>query len=350
MENRNQQYNISTHIPADGDDFFEGMYSNSGLKQLSILTFIIGTIFGLILEFGIIWYERNGNHRYRTVINQMFSTISWLVVSYILLVYIPDGIRYLIGPLSTTLCDLHLFLKNFLCICVLLTLDCIILLRYIFIFKLSNFAVVNDDLVATFLQFTILLSGLWMTAVKRMSVGRMPLNFFMCSGENPDGDVAVHTSNEIIRKFDTRGILVVISLFLNMFVSLKIFLYQRKMERSTRNIELGRINEVEEKDPHEKVAWNNGNQTNGSNIPKSMADLTTQALCMIFQVTFVIVNVAMNRIEPLKLNDDENRWLGHYIQIIGIAVAILGISIQYYVKRNSLSSTIWKNLKEKFSA
>jgi hypothetical protein len=240
---------------------------------------------------------------------------------------------------------------------------------------LSNFAVVNDDLVATFLQVTILLTGLWMTAVKRMSVGRMPLNFFMCSGNNPDGDIGVHTPNAIIRKFDTLGILVVISFVLNMFVSVKIYLYQRKMERRTRNIELGRINDVEGDDKHrriawnndnqtngsmkndvagdgkhQRIAWNNDNQTNGSNIPKSMADLTTQSLCLIFQVIFAIVNIAMNRIEPLKLNEPENRWLAYYIQILGIAVAILGTAIQYYVKTKSLPGAIWKNIKEKFSS
>ena len=153
------------------------------------------------MELGIIWYEKNGDHRYRTAINQLFSTISWLVVSYILLVFIPDGVRYLTGPLNETFCDLHNFMKNFFCISVLLILDCISLLRYIFIFKLSNFAVINDDLVAGFLQITVLVLSCWMALVKRVSVGRMPLNYYMCTGKDPtDGD---DVPKKVTRKYDT---------------------------------------------------------------------------------------------------------------------------------------------------
>ena len=329
-------------------DFFADLYSSSVLKQLTITIFFVGVIFGLMLELGIIWFERNGNQPYRTVINQMFSTISWHVVAYILFVFIPDGIRYLVGPLHATYCDIHLFLKNFLCVCVILTLDCIILLRYIFIFKLSNFAVLNDNLIASFLQMTILLLSFWMTVVKRISVGRMPLNYFMCSGQDPNAQWEEEFPNTTIRKFDTTSILVVISIILNLFVFIRIFLYQRKMEQQTKNIELGRINKNGRGEHERNLAWQNDNQRNLRNIPKSMADLTTQTLCLIFQITFVVVNVAMNRIEPMELNQSENRWLAYYIQIIGIAIAIVGISFQYYVKDNSLREAIWRSLKESF--
>jgi hypothetical protein len=214
MEKGPKDVNISTFTFPVEVDFFKEMYSNSGLKQVTIGIFFIGTIFGLILEFGIIWYERNGNHRYRTLINQLFVTISWLVISYILFVYIPDGIRYLIGPLNATYCDVHIFLQNLLLACIVLTLDCITLLRYCFIFKLSNFAVVNDDLLATFLQMTIVLLSLWMTVVRFMGVGRMPLLYFMCAGKNPNGENDTEASASIFEKFNTtlgpQNILVVI--------------------------------------------------------------------------------------------------------------------------------------------
>ena len=233
------QPSFSSNKLTFNDDFFEEMYSNSGLKQVTIFIFFFGAIFGLFLELGIIWYEKHESHRYRTAINQLFSTISWLVVSYIILVFIPDGIRYLTGPFGETFCDGHNFLKNFLCSCVLLTLDCIILLRYIFIFKLSNFAVIKDDLIAGFLQITILIMSLWMALVKRISVGRMPLNYYMCSGRDPTSDEEI--PGKVAKKYDTLSLLVIISFIVWVFAAAKIFLYQRKIEQSTRNIELGRI-------------------------------------------------------------------------------------------------------------
>lgn len=131
--------NITTNNPSSfnefEDDFFKELYSESTLKHFTIAIFFFGSIFGLFLEFGLIWYEKYGNNRYRTVINQLFSFVSWLVVAYIVFVYIPEGIRYLIGPLSETFCDVHNLLKNVLSICLVLTLDLIIIHRYISIFK-----------------------------------------------------------------------------------------------------------------------------------------------------------------------------------------------------------------------
>ena len=337
------QTSVSSNKFTFNDDFFEEMYSNSGLKQVTIFIFFFGAIFGLFLELGIIWYEKHESHRYRTAINQLFSTISWLVVSYIILVFIPDGIRYLTGPFGETFCDGHNFLKNFLCICVLLTLDCIIFLRYIFIFKLSNFAVIKDDFIAGFLQISILSLSFWMTIVKRISLGKMPLNYYMCSGKDPADDDKGPRKG--VRKYDTLSILTILSFLLWVFASAKIFVYQRKIERGTRNIELGRIGNAEGRNQPHILTMTNEQQIKTKNMPKSMADLTTQFLCMMLNLVFVIVQTTMSQIEPKDLNAPENRWLAYYIQIIGVALAIFGISCQYYLKNRSLLKAIWRCIK-----
>ena len=335
------------HNPTIENDFFKELYSDSGLKQATVAIFYTGTLFGLILEFGIIWFERGGgNQRYRTTINQLFSTLSWIVVSYIIFVYIPEGIRFQAGPQNATFCDLQTFLKNFIPASFVLTLDSIILLRYIFIFKLSNFAVINDDFIAIFIQITVLLLSFWIAVVKRMSIGRTQLSYFMCTGGDPSqGQVGNHPDT-IIRKFETLGVLVVASLMFNVCVTIKIFLYQRKMEQSTQNIELGRMNPFQNDVPH--IAWADPDKRNTkSNVPKSMIDLTTQILVLIFQVTFGAMVLVRYGIEPLDLNKYENRWLTYYLQIIGAAVAILGISIIYYIKNDSLPKAIWRAIRTK---
>ena len=134
-------------------DFFHELYADSALKQLTMAFYFIGAVVGLLSEFGIIWYEKHGNHRYRTLINQLFATVSWFVIFYILLVFLPDGIRYMVGPLDATFCDVHNILKNFFSVCIMLTMDCIIVLRYIFIFKWSNFAIINDDFIVMFCNY-----------------------------------------------------------------------------------------------------------------------------------------------------------------------------------------------------
>ena len=262
--------------------------------------------------------------------------------------YIPEGARFLVGPLDPTICDFHVFLKNFFSACFILTFDCITLLRYVFIFKLSNFAVINDDLIAKFLQLTILLLSVWIATVKRMSVGRMPLAYSICAGKDPDEVQSISRPDKVIYKFDTPAFIVAASVIFNVFVFIKIFLYQRKMEQSIQNIELGRIKPSQ--NDTSIVAWSNPNARKIiSNVPKSMADLTTQILCLLFLMANLAMIVARNRIDKTELNKYENRWMTYYIQIIGFAVANLGICIIYYVKNDTVPKAIWKAIRDQIT-
>ena len=131
---------------------------------------------------------------------------------------------------------------------------------------------------------------------------------------------------------------------LHIIVAAKIFRYQRKIEQSTKNIELGCISTSQNAIENRNLPKKDNQHINLRNVPKSMADLTTQILCLLLNLTFVAVHLAINRIEPKDLNAYEHRWLAYYIQIIGIDVAILGISVQYYVKNRGVPNAIWRNI------
>ena len=325
--------NFTTSTEILRADYFKELYSDTILKQVALAVFFFGCIFGLIAEFGIIWYERNGKHRYRTVINQLISTVAWLIVSYILLVYIPDGVRYLTGPLNATFCDIHNFLKNFIWICIVMTVDCNIVLRYIYIFKWTGFAVINDDRIARFLQLTIAVVSLWMCTVKRMSFGRMPLNYFMCAGINPQAENYKNISDFNTQKFDTTGILVSVSYVLYIFVSAKIFLYQRKMDKKMERIQLGIINSSRSIGQPKNLSRITEHTTRSSNLSKSMTDLLTQSIYIAFHSVFALLLFFMNRMRPTDLNDYKYRWIVYWNQLIGVAVAVTGIATTYYIRK-----------------
>ena len=352
--------NTSVVTRLSQNDFFGDMYSDSVLLKATLATFFIGTVLSLVSMSGLIWYERNGNHRYRTVINQLFSTLAWTVIWYILLVYIPEGTRYIIGPLNETYCDFHNLLKNALLGSFLVTLDCISLLRHAYIFNWKHFAVVNDDLLARFLNVTIAVLGLCIAAVKRLSVGKMPIHYFLCAGENPN---VKNEENEyqIPNKFNTIQILVCISVALHVFVSTKTFLCQRKLEKQTKRIRLGLINPAQpsnndhsRRQTYSKDAWPDdqiNNQGVGGGIisfSKSMIDFTTQILCMMFFVMYSIIQLILLSIAPEELNEYKNRWYAYFIQIIAAPIAIIGISLIYYTKNKIVSKTIWRRIKELF--
>ena len=331
-------------------DFFEELYSESVFKQVTIGIFFFGSIVGSILLVGIVWYERNGPHRYRTVLNQLFSTISWVSICYLLLVYVPEGTRYLIGPLPETFCDFHHSVKNFFTCCVTLAFDAIICLKYVIIFKWGRFSVFDDNFIVIFLKMSIFGLSFWMTLIKRMSVGRRSLNYFMCAGKNPNDMHDEDSTEPISTQYDTTGFLVLVSFLLHIIISVKIFVYEHRMEKRTRRVELGRMNSGISNDNNQerKVAWeeNKENSTRrNSNLSKSMVDLTTLILCLAFLSVAAIITKIMNRTNPKELNLYENRWLAYFNQVIFVSFGILGICFQYYAKNATLRNLIWRNLK-----
>ena len=344
-------------LPSE-NDFFAEMFSDSVLLQATVATFLIGTVLSLISMSGLIWYERYGNHRYRTVINQLFSTLSWIVVWYLLLVYIPEGTRYMIGPLNETFCELHNLLKNALICSFLVTLDCISLLRHAFIFNWKHFAVVNDDLMARFVNGTISVLGLWMALVKRLSFGSMHIHYFLCAGKNPNE----RNGREVMgTNFNTTKILTCISVVLHVFVSTKTFLYQRKLEKRTEKIRLGLIHPSQPNSDNHLSEQNNvieawpdnsiNNRGVGGGIisfSKSMIDFTTQILCMMFFVMVSLIQLILLSLEPKDLNEYKNRWYAYFIQIIALPIAIAGISLIYYSRNIVVSKAIWRRIKEQF--
>ena len=337
------------------NDFFADMYSDSVLLKGTLATFFIGTVLSLVSMSGLIWYERFGNHRYRTVINQLFSTLSWIVVWYILLVYIPEGTRYMIGPLNGTFCEFHNLFKNALIACFLVTLDCISLLRHAFIFNWKHFAVVNDDLIARFLNGTIALLGLWVATVKRLSFGKMHIHYFLCAGKNPNEENERNGRQMTNLKFNTTGLVVCISAVLLVFVSTKTFLYQRKLEKQTQKIRLGLIDPSQRNnDKHiiqkgnAREAWPDNTIDNRISFSKSMIDFTTQILCMMFFIIGSIIQLILVSLEPKELNQYKNRWYAYYIQIISLPIAITGISLLYYSRNIAVSKAIWRRIKEQF--
>ena len=337
--------NSSTSEISFENDYFHELYSDSGLKQITLAFYFTGSIFGLFSEFGIIWYEKHGNHRYRTLINQLFATISWFVICYILFVFIPEGIRYMMGPLDAGFCDVHNILKNFFSSCILITMDCIIFLRYIFIFRWSNFMVINDDFIVRFVQLSILLLGFWIAAVKRISVGKMPLNYFLCTGINPNSQAVIQKYGIVSRKFGTVRIIAVLSFVLHVFVFGKIFFHQRKNEKKVKKVALGTMK------PPRRLAWSTDEEeTQNSNLPKSMVDLLTQILCLALLTFDSVILITMNSIiDPASLNIYRYRWIVYWNQIISLAIGVIGIPGVYYIRNTSLPKAIWRNVKNAFN-
>ena len=189
-----------------------------------------------------------------------------------------------------------------------------------------------------------------MTLIKRMSVGRRSLNYFMCAGKNPNDKDDEDSTGLISTQYDTTGFLVLVSFILHIIISVKIFVYEHRMDKRTRRVELGRMNSGISNDNNQerRVAWEENKENSArrnSNLSKSMVDLTTLILCLAFLSVAAIVTKVMNRTNPKELNLYENRWLAYFNQVIFVSFGVLGICVQYYAKNATLRNMIWRNVK-----
>ena len=195
-------------------DFFEGVFSYESLTPTTVIIYVFGLLIGVLGPWSIIWYERNCSNRFRTILNQMFARASWYVIVNTIFVMIPEGIRFFYGPYGKTFCDLLFFLKNILWSGILLTLDTILILRYIFIFTKKNFAVINDDVLARIFNLSVLFVATWASVVKRFTPGQLPINYYLCCGKDANEGSDENRTDESLLLLLLLFLLLLLLLFL----------------------------------------------------------------------------------------------------------------------------------------
>ena len=329
-------------------DFFEEIYSNGPIMTLAIVVFLIGVILGIIGTTSIIWYERNCSNRYRTVINQLFAQLSWYIFIYTLLVYIPEGIRFWYGPYGETYCDFLVVSRNVIWDSVLLTLDCIVVLRYLFIFKLKNFAVICDDVLARIFNSSIIIVSFWAAFVKRVTPGKMPMVFYLCAGKDPNNDGVEGQFINATSKYNTGRVIVAISAFLHLLLIPRILYYQLVTLKHQQPLKLGILNNEPDNRQIEVLrrrgddTWSNKINQNSN---KTIIDIATQVIfLMYFVVTGIIISIS-EHVEPRKMNLDEYQYIPLTIQTYGPFFAYVIVFTILFTRNEAMRKSLWKKLK-----
>ena len=321
-------------------DFFEGVFSP--LMPTEVIVFVIGWIIGVLGSLIIIWYERNCDNRYRTVINQIFARFAWYLLAYAWLIYLPEAARFLHGPYNDTFCDAHVILRNILWQCVLLTLNVILILRYVFIFTLKNFAVINDDVLARLLNMSVLLVAIWTAIVKRMTPGKLPLTYYLCSGKDPNGEGGNFI--EIPQKYNTGRIVLIVSAILHLLMTPRIWYYQLVTERTEQPLQLGTID---------------NNSTNGDsdsqrptrrsvksfNNSKTILDMVTHIVFLLVCIALGLAIKITDVVEPKNYNLEKYRFIPHIIQIYTPCLAYIAMHSILFTRNAKMRQGILKKIK-----
>ena len=131
-------------------------------------------------------------------------------------------------------------------------------------FRLSNFAVINDGIIAVSLNLSIFFIAIWTTIIKRFSVGILPLNHYICTGINPQEDLGTKPYQSLAKKYNSSLIVVSLCFLLHVALWPKILMFKLKSEKKVEPIILGNLNQQ-----HQHGA----NCLVGNKAPKSFSPL-----------------------------------------------------------------------------
>ena len=328
-------------------DFFQGVYSNTSFTPITILVFLLGVIIGTFGPVSIIWYERNCDNRFRTVLNQMFARSAWYLLAYTIIVYIPEGARFLVGPYSELYCDFHVFFRNILWVAILLTLDCIVLLRYVFVFSLKNFAVISDDVLAMFFNLAILLIAIWGSFVKRVTPGNLPISYFLCCGKDPNENGGDGHYLNTPQKYNTGRIIIAMSFLLHFVMVPRVLYYQLKTVRDQQPLQLGTLENEGSNNNSDgpRSTRKRINTLKNLNNNATILDMATQITFLVSLCIIAVAIINSEHLEPRMMNLDEYKYIPFTIQIYGPFVGFLAIHTILFTRNVAMRQRLWRKIR-----
>ena len=114
----------------DNSDYFPFMTKHNPERITCLIVSCLGIILGPIFLYSIIWFERFGSDKKRTLLNMLFSMTCWTALIFIICIQVPETFRYIYGPLPGLVCFIHLFLRYTLACMFMLFIDAFTVTRY----------------------------------------------------------------------------------------------------------------------------------------------------------------------------------------------------------------------------
>jgi len=258
-------------------NFFHNLDEPTGFKIFSVIFSLINFIVTLPLLTGIIWFEKFGSDKKRTLINMLVSSICWTAIQYGFLVFSLDIMRYLLGKLPQPLCFIQAVLRSSVSSDFILFYDAIIFVRFIYIFVLKNPAALCDEFWSKFLNISIKSCSLLFQSVWHLTAKRQPIGFYICTGSSP----LLDDQNPV----KALGIIELFSVVLHIITILPIQLFKqhRQVGPETRGSFLKRLflTEVE---------------------TQTLLSITANVVIFLFMCLTAFNVAVLNKLEPSSLN------------------------------------------------
>ena len=304
------------------EDFYHGFFQ----MRLSLILFasysVIVTPIAIGFLYSIIWYEHNGSESRRTLVNQLVSPICWTCIAYIAIPQSVDFCRYFNGPHSHVLCNLNLYMKNVLTVMFMLFLICIAISKYVSIFVLKNPLVFLDDFWCRAICLWAFLISSLIQFVLDFLPGKYQLNYFICTGKNPEFDA--NKELKVLRHYSLLGGCI-LALAVSIFVRIRVSYYKKKVNSQADHLV---INSFDKK------------LLTGDLIPITLGILSIFQLMLVYK---------MQTLDMTKMDVYPNYLYIYYHHFWLLPNFSLILTILYYARNQPLREMVVRELKNMLS-
>ena len=288
------------------------MESNPLSRYTAALMATVLIIILIPLLYSIIWYEKYGANNRQTIINQFLSTLCWNSIIWHSTVQMTSVIRHIYGPLNNDLCLVTLFTRRTLVTNILLLLNAISALRYLFIFKLKNVSAFPDDFWFRFVSRWIICFSILLQSVNAFLPGQKPIFTKICAGHPPEQSPGVPSSMYGVE---------IPTAFLQILVLTRIKLYKRR----NRGNEVNHVNDLDN---------------------KSIMSTASSMLLIILVFTAFGISIAGSVMPPQKLIVFPFSVLFHYSGLLFPCLLTLIFVSFLYAKNPHMKSCVSRELAE----
>jgi hypothetical protein len=165
----------------DNEKHFCEVFRNSPVKVILIICCLLFSLLNIALSLGLIWFERFGSDKRRTLLNKLVSSLCYRILQWIIFCQSSDLIRYTFGPMPLTLCAFIVVLKTSIRLQILLLFDMMQITKYIFTFHLKNPSAITEDFWSKFISLLLTMYGYIFCFTLFMVDSRKPVFFYICA-------------------------------------------------------------------------------------------------------------------------------------------------------------------------
>ena len=200
------------------EQYFCELFRNRPEKIILIICCLFFSLVNIALSSGLIWFERFGSDKRRTLLNKLVSSLCYRILQWVIICQSSDLIRYTIGPLPITFCAFMVVLKTSIRLQIIFLFDLMQITKYIFTFHLKNPSAITEDFWSKFLSMVLTMLSYIICFSLFMVDSRKPLFYYICADKDMVPDLKNPKRNY--------GLPEMVSLILILWVQAKLFYFK----------------------------------------------------------------------------------------------------------------------------